>query len=75
MTRSGGVHAERDTGVEDCITRFKIAKLWLGVRAWLRFLIKLTPLRKSTPPFDLDQGPAGKFAFFCCGERDICCTS
>jgi len=36
VTRSGGVHAERDTGVEDCMTRFKTAKLWRGVRAWLQ---------------------------------------
>ena len=36
MTRSGGVHAEHDTGVKDCITRFKTAKLWRGVRAWLQ---------------------------------------
>ena len=36
MTRSGGVHAERKTGVKDCITRYKTAKLWRGLRAWLR---------------------------------------
>jgi len=36
VTRSGGVHAERKTGVKDCITRYKTAKLWRGLRAWLR---------------------------------------
>ena len=59
MTRSGGVHAERDTGVKGCITRFKTAKLWRGLRAWLRpdrtqCGFKLLQMRQCVLPLALD---------------------